>query len=200
MVMEARALEARRVGPHEVRITKVYTVEAGHETGKHDVTPNYRERSVPVLTPGSFRLKIEAVAGRNIYEAGGSYRLIIKSACLTNPLAVFAPIVAVGASLDQSPLGLRGAVPIAEAFGVAAGWEYDGETDTYSKIWYIPFPQGLVNLYATTGGLMDALNQVDEVWQFFVILEDTTGGPVANDRVFTCTAASEPFLLISQRP
>lgn len=200
MVMEAKALEAKPVGPHEVRITKVYTVEAGHETGKHDVTPNFRERDVPQLGTESFRLRIDAVAGRHIYEAGGNYDLIIKAVCLTNPLAVFANFdVGPGQATLDHGLTIRGAGHIAEAFTPAFDWEYESE-DLYTKSWSIHFPQTGPLFASNTGLAPDKNNQVEEVWQFFVILEDTTGGPVAGDRQFVCMAASEPFLLISQRP
>jgi hypothetical protein len=195
MVMEQMVKEHKRLGPNEVRITNVYTVEASHEaSGKHDPTPNWAEMGIPNPQAESFRLRIDAEAGRHLVENfAGSYSLIIQAACLTNPLAVFAPIgFVLGGSLDRGTLASRGAGPIIETFA-AAGWEYDAAEDKYTKSWSIHFPQ-TNGLYASTGGLMDAFNQVGEVWQFFVSLEDSAapGAP----KTFGCTAASAPFRLL----
>jgi hypothetical protein len=187
MVMEARALEARHIGHHEVRITNVYTVEAGHEaSGKHDPTPNWTERGTPSLLVDAFRLRIEAEAGRSIVENAPpyGYNLIIQAACLTNPRAVL-----VG-NLEHSPL--RGGV-IAEVFDGA--WEYDASEDKYTKSWSIHFPH-TVNLFDSPGFPFDEYNQVDEIWQFFVSLEHNAVGAKA----FGCTATSEPFHLLPVTP
>ena len=198
MVMEQMVKEQRRIGPNEVRITNVYTVEASHETGKNDTTPNWAEMGIPNPAVNAFRLRIDAEAGRHVVEHfAGNYNLIIQAACLTNPLAVFAQGLALGASLDQSPLALTrsAAAPITEGF--AAGWEYDATEHKYTKSWSIHFPQTAnpaTTLYTSPGGLFDLFNQTGEIWQFFVSLEDSAAAGTA--KAFGCTAASAPFRLL----
>ncbi len=168
------AMEFRRIGPNEVRITKVYTVEATHEfSGEHDPTPNWRERAVPNLATGAFNLRIEAEAGATIGGGGAPYQLVIQGACLTNPLAAL-------------PGNLN--LILAGAFNAASGWELQQSGEMYTNSWSITLP---------TFALFQAppiVKQVDETWQLFVSLEDSAAPntPMA----FGCYAASEPFRLI----
>ncbi len=58
------------IGPNEVCITNVWTVEATHEYGtEHDDTPNVKENQAPNPAPGCFNLRIQAQAGSNLGSA-----------------------------------------------------------------------------------------------------------------------------------
>lgn len=159
------------IGRNEVRITKVYTVEAGEFSDKHDPTPNWRENGTPNHGAGSRNLRIEAEAGTTLGVSGMPYHVIIQAVCLTNPLAVL------GGNLTPPPM--------VETFG--ANWEYQASEDKYTKSWSIPIPTGPL---FTTPPAPAFFKQVSETWQFIVSLEDP-----ATPKHVACTLAGEPFLL-----
>lgn len=169
------------IGPMEVRITRVWTVEATNEFGiEHDSTPNMKELGAGTALPGSFHLRIEAEAGATIGGVAGAYNLEIRAACLTNPFAT------IFANLDHRPLVPPGPVP--ENFVVAGAtvWEFQAARERYTRSWSIPMPTA-----ALFSGGPWFLNQRGQTWQFFVTLRNTAATPT-----FVCTAASEPFLLV----
>lgn len=182
MVMEAKALEARPIGDHEIRITNVWTVEATNEFGsEHDTTPNWKERSVPVVTgfPGTFRLRIHAEAGKALVESvpAYTYTLVVRAVCLTNP------------TLSGDARMLL-AIPIGETFGGATAWEHRVHEDMYTRDWSIPIPPfPAMNL---TGAPADLTEQV---WQYYVILRHTPGAGAVKE--FACYGVSEQFLLLT---
>ena len=167
------------IGPNEVRITRVWTVEAANEFGiEHDPTPNMRELGAGTAAAGSFNLRIEVEAGALIGAAAGTYDLIIRAACLTNPLAT------IFANLDRRPGVPPGQIP--ENFVGATRWEFQAARERYTRSWSISFPTAPL----FSGGPW-FLNQRGQTWQFFVTLVSTAATPT-----FVCTAASEPFLLV----
>ncbi len=180
-----------RIGPREVRITNVWTVEATNEFSEnHDPTPNWRENGIPnhgvgaggLIVP-AFSLRIEAEAGVNL--DGLAYQLVIQPVCLTNP-----PAGALMKNLDAVLVGP------AEVFGNAGNWEFVASEEKFTKSWNIALPtQSLgpagFQVWPWPGPL-HFINQVDETWQFIVSLEDTAGPAKA----FACTAASPLFRLL----
>jgi hypothetical protein len=157
------------IGRNEVRITKVYTVEAGEFSAKHDPTPNWRENGPLAHGANTFNLRIEAEAGETIAtNPAVTYSVQVQALCLTNPLATMFP-----------PGILIGGIP-AVAFP-AGGWEYQASEETYTRSWNILFP-----VFAL------APWHLNQVYQFFVTLIDTAAGP----KQVACFAASEPFLLV----
>lgn len=165
--------------PNEVKITKVYTVEAGEYSTEHDPTPNWKENSTPNRLANSFNLRIVAEAGTTIGNSGIPYQLIIQAACMTNPLAVLCGNLN---AVLEGP---------AENFSNTGGWEYQAFGENYTKSWSVSFPTTPLFVWPF-GGFMGAFNQVDQTWQFFVSLEDTASPAKA----FACTAVSEPFRLL----
>ncbi len=175
------ATEFRRMGPTEVRITKVYTVEAGEFSAKHDVTPNWRENRATPGGTSTFALRIEAEAGRGLGGGGvgaATYDLYIYPVCLTNPPAVQ------GFFTNLTPIPL-----INTAFDLAgAEWEYEANQEKYTKTWSFPLPDPRLGSFALVAF---ANFQVPQVYQYIVVLMDN-----AATKTFASFAVSEPFLLI----
>jgi len=158
------------VARREVQITKVYTVEATNEfSDKHDPTPNWVENVTPSFAVGAFHLRIQAEAGSEIGDTPTMYQVRVQAACLTNPLANMFPF----------PNILNAVIP-AVAFN-AGGWEYQASEETFTRSWSIPFPNAV---------LLPGWH-TNQVWQFFVTLEDPAGA-----KVVASFAASERFLLV----
>jgi hypothetical protein len=165
------------MGPNEVKITKVYTVEVGEFSAQHDSTPNWREMVAPKHNVGAaFALRIEAEAGNALGNSPKTFNLYIQPVCLTNPGAV----MGFWTNLRLIP-GDPGA--IGGAFN-ATEWEYDAAGDKYTKSWNIPFsrPQGPGNIFPGF--------QTPQVYQYYVTLVDAVGS------AFASTLASAPFILL----
>lgn len=187
MVMEAKALEVRPIGHHEIRITRVYTVEAGEFAVKHDRTPNWSENRAPAGAVGSFHLRIEAEAGNLVNADNPSYVLDAKAVCLSNPDAT-------------SHHGFWNIPNLHFTFAAVAfttdGWEYDSEGERYTRTWSIPFPQPASALYGRGAAPAAAwLTQINEIYQFFVTLIGVDD-PTTGAKAVACSAISEPFLLL----
>jgi hypothetical protein len=177
------AMEFRRIGPNEVRITRVYTKEMDQFGGDHDPTPNWHTGRTPAVggvgVPPAFHLTIEAEAGSAIGGGTRGYNVYVQAACLTNPLAAVPPF----------GLGNMGSAT-APMFGAAFNtdsWEFQPDTERYTITWDRNFPAPAA-LALGGGGWGLERNQV---WQFFVTLVDTAASPT-----FACTAVSEPFFLL----
>ncbi len=114
--------------PNEVKITKVYTVEAGEYSAEHDPTPNVSPSGIPNRLANSFNLRIEAEAGTTIGKSGWPYQVVIQAACLTNLLAVlWGNLNAVLYWPDEN-------------FSSTGGWEFEASEDKYTKNWSVSFP------------------------------------------------------------
>jgi hypothetical protein len=173
------------IGENEVRITKVWTVEAANEFGsEHDPTPNWKERGVPAIggtglitDPPALHLRIHAEAGKAIGAIlpAVPYTLTLSAVCLTNPAASnTVPIVPL-----QAP----------ETFAV---WEYQAHEERYTRDWSI----AIAGAGATLSVPPAPNHQTDEVWQYYVVLRhDAPGLPPGTPLVFACTGVSEPFYL-----
>lgn len=180
MSMPASVMEFTPIGHHEIRITRVYTVETGEFVTRHDATPNWSENRAPIGGLGSFQLRIEAEAGDAVNADNPIYLVDAKAKCLSNP----------GATIPVplwNPDNLHATLP-ALAFA-ADGWEYNSAGERYTKTWSIGFP--VLAALVAAGGPLGFLNQVGEVYQFFVTLIDTAGV-----KRVASTAVSEPFILL----
>jgi hypothetical protein len=160
------------IGKNEVKITKVYTVEADEYSVEHDPTPNWSENQTPVTGPNSFEVRFEAEAGADIVASGATYDVYIQVVCLTNP----------GAPRGIGNLGDPGTPQLAaEAF---AGWEYHSSGDSHKKQWKFLFPTAALQAAG-------ADRETNQIYQVYVTLIDSAAGA----KKIGCFAASEPFLL-----
>ncbi len=142
------------IGDNEVRITKVWTIEALNEfSADHDATPNWKENGP--LAP-NLALRFHAEAGKNVggQGAGGTYSVTLHAVCLSTPFWSNLP--------PMQPL------QPAEAFN---SWEYQASEEMYTKDWRIVLP---VPPAFFMGG--------PQTWQYHVSLVRTAGTSFASTR------------------
>lgn len=180
----SRRFTTMPIGAHEIRITKVYTVEANEFSSKHDLTPNWRENGTPAGGLNTFNLRIEAEAGESVLTDNPTYSLIAKARCLSNPAAT----AQLPGHVFNPPNLFVAAAPVVFA---SDGWEYQASEEKYTRTWSIAFPVTAV-LVPLVGGGPNSVPQVNEIYQFFVTLID----PAATNKSVACCAVSEPFLLL----